>query len=164
MEPIEVFADFFSPRWGHTDRYSFVFSMDRLEISHGPRKCAAIWSETADPTWEGEPLVRTMKNDSIYPPDGIEGLIEFLWRAWRDAQLDREQLQDELTAFVNYINASTNPKPNSGAVFSSKRTRSVSANQSAAVVYHDNTTAYERIGWQYQYPAAFDPMGTCTGG
>ncbi len=111
MEPIEVFADFYPPRWGHTDRYRFVFAKDRLEIAHGARKCAAVWSETTDPTWEGEPLVRTMKNDSIYPPDGIEGLIEFLWRAWRDAQLDREQLQDELTAFVNYVNASTNAKP-----------------------------------------------------
>lgn len=33
-----------------------------------------------------------------------------------------------------------------------------------AAVHHDNTAAYERVGGQYQYPAAFDPKGACTGG
>lgn len=86
--------------------------MDDLTISHGARVCRAVWNENGDPTWEGEPLVRTMKNDMIYPPDGIEGLIEFLWRAWRDGQLDGNQLQNELSAFADYINASTQAKPN----------------------------------------------------
>ncbi len=113
MEPIEVFGDFFSPRWGHNDRYTFSFAMDRLTIRHGPRECTAVWQENRDPIWEGEPLVRTMKNDSIYPPDGIEGLLEFLWRAWRDGQLDIDQVQSELIEFVNYVNASTNAKPQS---------------------------------------------------
>lgn len=113
MEPVEVFADFFSPRWGHNDRYTFTFTVDRLTIRHGPRECAAVRQEGADPVWGGEPLVRTMKNDSIYPPDGIEGLLEFLWRAWRNGELGIEQLQSELTEFANYINASTHAKPQS---------------------------------------------------
>lgn len=112
MEPVEVFADFYSPRWGHTDRYKFTFSPERLSIVHGARRCEATWSETADPTWKGESLVGTMKNDSIYPPDGIEGLIEYLWREWRDGRFNVEQLQSELTAFAEYINASTAAKPN----------------------------------------------------
>jgi hypothetical protein len=111
LEPVEVFADFYSPRWGHSDRYSFTFSMERLSIAHGARRCAAIWSETADPTWQGEPLMRTMKNDHIYPPDGIEGLLEHLWREWRGGRFDAAQLQAELTAFAEYINASTAAKP-----------------------------------------------------
>ena len=111
MDPIEVFADFYSPRWGHTDRYSFVFAMDRLEITHHARKCTAVWSDTVDLSWSGKPLVGTMRNDSITPPDGIEGLIKYLWRAWRNSQLDGEQLQAELNALVDYVNASTNAKP-----------------------------------------------------
>ena len=52
-----------------------------------------------------------MKNDKIYPPDGIEGLIEYLWRAWRDGQLDDSQLQIELNELANYVNISTKAKP-----------------------------------------------------
>jgi hypothetical protein len=111
MDMVEVFAEFYSPRWGQSDTYSFKFSMEKLEIAHGARHCAAIWSEVTDPTWIGEPRVGTMKNDSIYPPDGIEGLLEHLWTAWRDGELNNDQLQAELTAFAEYVNASTNAKP-----------------------------------------------------
>lgn len=111
MEPVEVFADFYSPRWGHTDRYTFSFSMEQLSIKHGARECVAIWSETTDPTWKGESLVGTMRNDHITPPDGIEGLIEHLWREWRGGRFNAVELQNELTAFTDYINASTAAKP-----------------------------------------------------
>ncbi len=111
MDPVEAFADFYSPRWGQDDRYTFVFGMDELTIKHGARECAAVWSDNTDPQWSGEPIVGTMQNDSIYPPEGLESLIEHLWRGWRDGQLDAQQLQTELNAFADYINASTHAKP-----------------------------------------------------
>ena len=111
MDSTEVFANFYSPRWGHTDCYSFVFSMNSLTITHHARKCSATWEDNADPTWRGESFVGTLKNDSIYPPDGLEGLIEFLWKEWRDGQLNDEQLQVELHALVEYINVSTKAHP-----------------------------------------------------
>jgi len=111
LEPVEVYASIYSPRWGHEDRYTFNFSMDRLDISHMARKTAAIWSDTSDPTWEGEKLAATMTNDSVYPPHNLESLIEFLWREWRDGRFSKEELQAELTAFAEFINAATKAKP-----------------------------------------------------
>jgi len=63
LEPVEVYASIYSPRWGHEDRYTFNFSMERMDISHMARKTAAIWSNTSDPTWEDEKLAATMTND-----------------------------------------------------------------------------------------------------
>jgi hypothetical protein len=111
MDPIEVYADFYSPRWGHDDRYRFVFSMDRLEIVHAARKCAAIWHEKTDPTWEGTPLTGTFINDMIRPPHDVEGSFTHLWSEWRNGTFTPEQLQTELTAFAEYMNASTRAKP-----------------------------------------------------
>lgn len=111
METIEIFAQFYSPRWGHDDHYKFVFSMERLVITHNARECAAVWSDNNDPEWEGVPLVDTMKNDAIYPPHGIEDLIIYLWSAWRNAQFNEEELQAELDAIADYVNASTHAKP-----------------------------------------------------
>lgn len=108
---VKATADFFSPRWGHDDTYEFEFSRERLTIKHGARVCAAEWKENSDPLWTGEPLVGTMKNDMIYPPDGILSLIEYLWRAWRDGELNADQLQSELNALADYVNASTKAKP-----------------------------------------------------
>lgn len=111
MDPVEVYANFYSPRWGHDDRYRFTFSMDRLDIVHNARRCAAIWHENTDPTWEGTPLTSTFINDSIQPPHDVEGSFIYLWNEWRNGTFTQEQLQTELTAFAEYMNASTRAKP-----------------------------------------------------
>lgn len=111
MDPVTVFADFYSPRWGHADRYEFEFSMEHLTIKQLARVCAATWHDNIDPEWGGESLTDILGNDSIYSPHNLESLLEHLWRAWRDGELNNAQLQAELTAFADYINASTAAKP-----------------------------------------------------
>ncbi|WP_444454633.1 hypothetical protein ACTTAI_04605 [Rhodobacter capsulatus] len=113
MDPIELYADFYSPRWGHTDRYTFVLSMDRMDVSHMARKCAVIWHENSDPTWQGEPLMGTFANDSIYPPAIMLNLLVRLWTEWRDGRFTAEEAQSELDELTEYVNASTAAKPKS---------------------------------------------------
>jgi len=111
VEPIELYANLYSPRWGHEDQYTFVFNMERLTITHGARSCNAVWRSDADPVWSGEDLVQMMQNDGIYPPHGMVDFIEALWKAWRDGRLNNDQPQDELTALAEYINVSTRSLP-----------------------------------------------------
>lgn len=112
MNPFEASAEVYSPRWGHTDTYRFKFEMDRFEVSHGPKKLVAIWHDGGDPEWKvPEGLTDVMKNDGIYPPHDIEGLLEYVWKAWRDGQLSDDQAQHEVTAFIGWVNESTAAKP-----------------------------------------------------
>lgn len=112
MESFEATAEVYSPRWGHTDTYRFHFSEDKLIISHGPRERIATWDSDGGPNWHGRnSLSDMMRNDSIHPPERAESLIGYIWEAWRDGRLDNTQAQEELTAFIDYINASTAAKP-----------------------------------------------------
>lgn len=52
-----------------------------------------------------------MVNDSVYPPHNLESLVEALWREWRDGRFSKDELQEELTAFAEFINAATKAKP-----------------------------------------------------
>lgn len=111
MDPIDVYADFYSPRWGHDDKYKFTFSMERFEIVHGARKSAAVWHEDNNPTWEGTPLTSTFINDMITPPHNVESSFVRLWSEWRNGTFTPEKLQTELTAFAEYMNTCTRAKP-----------------------------------------------------
>ena len=113
MDPIEIYADFYSPRWGHTDKYTFALAMDRMEVRHNARRCAAIWNEDADPTSQGEPLMGTFANDSIHPPANILDLFLRIWTEWRDGSLTAEEAQTELDELTGYVNAGTEAKPKS---------------------------------------------------
>ena len=90
-----------------------MFSMDRLEIIHGARKCAAVWNENTDPTWQGEPILGTFANDSIYPPTIIPDLFQRLWTEWRNGRFSAEEVQAELDQLTEYVNVSARAKPKS---------------------------------------------------
>lgn len=111
MGPIQLTAKIFSPRWGHHDTYELTFTEDGLKVKHMARVSRATYSETGGLEWADGELVSMMKNDSVYPPDGVEDLIGHLWDAWRNNQLSDAQAQDELNAFFDYINASTAARP-----------------------------------------------------
>lgn len=110
MDTVEASGHFYSPRWGHEDEYVFSFTMETLEIRHGARECKFTWQENHDPKWSGS-IISILTNDSIYPPHNIERLIEHLWLAWRNGELRASDVQEQLTALVDYVNAGTHAKP-----------------------------------------------------
>lgn len=113
MTPFEAECEVYSPRWGHPDTYRFAFSMEQLEISHGPRKRTAIWDEDGNGAdWKGGTTLNDiMGNDNIHAPEGTENLIAYVWAAWRNGELSSEKAQEELNVFIEWINASTKAKP-----------------------------------------------------
>nr|MCA8835111.1 Asp-tRNA(Asn)/Glu-tRNA(Gln) amidotransferase subunit GatB [Pseudomonadota bacterium] len=108
-----LYADIFSPRWGHDDRYDLIFKKNSLVIKHLVRTAKATWDNPShDAKWTGEGVARMMRNDHVAPPEDIEYRLERLWRAWKTKELTLEQLQDETNALADYINIGTRAKPN----------------------------------------------------
>lgn len=112
MDELIIEVGLYSPRWGHEDQYKFLFRMDKLKISQGPSERTAEWIDGHDPVWKGRPLVEIMHNDLIWPPEGLEGLLEHIWQGWRNGHLTAEDMQREMGALAKYLNASTRAKPN----------------------------------------------------
>ncbi len=108
---ITLTAEIYTPRWGHNDTYKFEMSNEEMVISNGPRKSKCVWQEGADPIWQGESLDSHLRNDSIYAPGVFPDLLEHLWRAWRNSDLDAEQAQVELDAIIEWLNSLTRAKP-----------------------------------------------------
>ena len=103
----------YSPRWGHDDTYSVELERDHLKITMAPREAKATWVENSDPVWSGEPLLRIMNNDSIYPPEITQSLFQRAWLVWRAGEIDDDQVAHELQLVADWINAVTQSKPNS---------------------------------------------------
>ncbi|MCA8833701.1 MAG: hypothetical protein K8953_01335 [Proteobacteria bacterium] len=112
MNPIEAEANFYSPRWGHNDRYSLTFDKNGITISLNGRRAKVTWDKPdEDPTWGGEDLFKTMRNDHIYPPRNLSDKLERLWHGLRLGKLAPEDLQQELDKVANYVNAATHATP-----------------------------------------------------
>lgn len=113
MDEIKIELRIYSPRWGHYDTYSLRLSRDVLVITCGARSVRATYREHLDPEWTGEPLVDILRNDSIYPPEIFQRLIEYAWLAWRGGELTDESVQEELQALADWLNEITKSKPSS---------------------------------------------------
>lgn len=103
----------FSPRWGHEDTYSVEILRDTLTISMNARVAKATWQENQDPQWDGEPLERTMTNDHIHPPADIQDFFEYVWREWRNGNINDATADVELHQLEQWINSITSAKPRS---------------------------------------------------
>lgn len=104
-------ANIYSPRWGHDDEYSFDLTLEAMTISRDAQKTKCIWREGLDPEWQGESLENIMRNDNIYPPAILPDLLEYLWRAVRNNELNQAQAQAELNAAADWLNTTTRAKP-----------------------------------------------------
>jgi len=106
-----VELDIYSPRWGHNDRYTVILDDDFMEISSHQKKTIVTYRQDEDPVWTGQPLEKTMMNDHIYPPAITQDLFERAWEAWRNDELNNQQVENELKAISTWINEVTNSKP-----------------------------------------------------
>lgn len=110
----------YSPRWGHDDTYHFILNDDELQIS-GIQKYATckVNVDDDDVSWNGynditgNPLVKVLENDSIYPPSVFVSAIEEVWCAWRDGRLNNAQVREEITLLFDWLNMASHNKPSS---------------------------------------------------
>jgi len=106
-----IAAEIFSPRWGHTDTYTFVLEREAMTISMEAREAKCIWRDNQDPIWEGEALHDILQNDSIYPPAIFQDLVEYLWKSWRGGEINATDAETELQEIITWLNSITKAKP-----------------------------------------------------
>lgn len=100
----------YSPRWGHTDEYTFEFTREKMKISVLASTAICIWVEDRDPRWEGD-LESILNNDSIYPPAILPRLYEHLWVSWRNGEINEGEVDAELQAVTEWLNEITARTP-----------------------------------------------------
>lgn len=113
----------FSPRWGHESPYSVLMTPAKMQISTQATKLA-IFEETEDgePEWSGydhrtgNPLMKILENDSIYPPSLVPMALEGAWEKWREGGASDDELREGLRALFDWIDQTAKNTPKS-AVF-----------------------------------------------
>lgn len=115
-----VDLDFYSPRWGHQDRYTFSFDENEIFISRGgPKEARGVIDKNGTINWSGHnsnignPLLNILSDDSIYPPTVFIKAIKYAWESWRAKELSDEQLESELKLLANWVNIVSENKPDS---------------------------------------------------
>lgn len=115
-----VELNFYSPRQGHEDRYTFEFDENEMYASMGgPKEARATKNANGTIDWTGHnqgtgnPLLNILHDDSIYPPDiFIKGLM-YAWDSWVNGELSDEQFESELTILADWVNEGSRNKPDS---------------------------------------------------
>jgi hypothetical protein len=108
-----ITADFYSPRWGHADTYTFLMEREYMKISMGAREAKCLWRENLEPIWEGEPFHKILKNDSIYPPTIVLDFVVHIWESLRSDKINPVEADSELQAVVTWVNETTKGRPKS---------------------------------------------------
>ncbi len=103
--------NFFSPRWSRNDEYEVKFTREYMDISVEKSISRLTWVEGCDPKWSGEPLISIMSDDRIYAPAIIPELFEFAWKAWRNNELNEQEISNELLSIAEWVNTVTKAKP-----------------------------------------------------
>jgi hypothetical protein len=117
----EILATFdvYSPRWGHTDGYSFHMTREgfSLQLNTKRAECklnddrAAVWSGHNAPT--GNPLLQIMSDDSIYAPEIVPEALEWVLGKWNRYEAKRETILDALGDLFAWIDHTARAKPSS---------------------------------------------------
>lgn len=119
MDEVTLEMSIFTTRWGHADIYDLEFGEEALTISHPPRTATCTWREGLDPEWskesitEKDSLLAMLENDSVFPPTILHFLLERAWFAWRDGDIEADDLQLELNNLAVWLNVITHTRPQS---------------------------------------------------
>lgn len=111
MKDLNYTTEIYTPRWGHTDQYSFTFSDKGIEY-HGSTKIAKMsFDDDGELQWTGHgegtinPLLSIMEDDQIYAPSVVVEALEHAWHQWRDgvASADLKEALDDLFRWIDTI-------------------------------------------------------------
>ena len=110
-----VKLDLYSPRWGHTDKYTIILEENTLTITMSVRKATCEWNPDEDPKWSkdlgSDALTKILNNDRIYPPEEFKSLLVKAWRSWVNGELNDTEIESELKELENRINTITKTTP-----------------------------------------------------
>jgi len=110
-------GEIFSPRWGHTDRYTVIFTPTEITIKAGMKEAVCKIDDRGNLEWSGysttEPLFSIFKNDSILAPEVTVRAIEYAFEDWLEGHYSDADLKEGLTDLFAWINATTRSKPTS---------------------------------------------------
>lgn len=110
-------VNLYSTRWGREDTYEFQLERKQMKIEGIGKHALCSWVENLDPTWSGHndmignPLEKMLENDSIYPPSVFVMALVSAWKAWRDSELDDEQIQADIRELCEWLNKVTQSQP-----------------------------------------------------
>lgn len=119
MDEVTLEMHIYTTRWGHADIYDLTFAQEALTISNPSRKATCTWREGLDPEWskealsEEDSLLAMLENDSVYPPSILNRMLERAWFAWRDSEIQADDLQLELNNLSVWLNVVTQTRPQS---------------------------------------------------
>jgi hypothetical protein len=111
-------VNIYSPRHGHDDRYQFTLTEQSLYIKGG-KQATCTRHEDGNLSWSGHrsalgnPFVKILENDQIFPPSILAMAIESAWEAWLEDRLDDDQVREELIDLFDWVNISSRNKPHS---------------------------------------------------
>ena len=86
MKDFAATFEVYSPRWGHTDRYTVAISKKELKVTQGTFSATCQLASNGDPAWSGyndttgNPLMNIFSNDSVYAPDIVPSALEWAWQ------------------------------------------------------------------------------------
>ncbi len=109
----------YSPRWGTNDTYEFQFEKEQMKVKKmgGPSEAICTWYERKDPEWNKlpnsskNPLIEILENDNIFPPTVFIRAIVYAWMAWRNSEINDEQIQSEMNELAKWQNLISENKP-----------------------------------------------------
>ena len=114
-----IYINFYSPRWEHEDRYSIEFDDKKIHISTGGKEAECIQKEDGTLVWSGHnqkignPFLKILSNDQIYPPSPFINAFITAWGSWKNKELTDEQLKSELTILADWVNITSRNQPDS---------------------------------------------------
>jgi len=118
-EQLEFTVDVLSPRHGHNDKYSIKFNNDGITIDGVSNQATYVAKESGEMIWTGysemtgNPLVKLLENDHIYPPSVFVWALESVWRQWLDDEIKDAEVIEEVNKLFEWLNTVSRNMPDS---------------------------------------------------
>lgn len=119
MRPILKYSiKVFSPRWGHDDTWDFYLDGEGWKVqfgtgTHGCRLHCEDSVNDADEIKEDKQFFHWARNDMINVPEVLPRFLRYLCAEYKEGEINEEQIQEELDALAEWINAVTRFRPTS---------------------------------------------------
>jgi hypothetical protein len=109
--------DIYSPRWGHTDRYTVEITEEEMKVAQAMKTSLCTLGDNGDPEWaghnahSGNPLMNIFANDSIHAPAIVPDALEWAWQRWRDEEVNDDDFDEGMRHLFEWIDLCARNKP-----------------------------------------------------
>lgn len=116
---IHATFDVYSPRWGHTDGYSFHMTREGFSVQLNTKRAECKLNDDREAVWSGHnfpsgnPLLQIMSDDSIYAPEIVPEALEWVLGKWSGYEAERDTILAALSDLFAWIDHTARAKPSS---------------------------------------------------